>query len=220
MSCIYDYVLFDLDGTLSASAPGIKRCIELTLSEMGKKCPDLSDFSRYIGPPLVDTFQNLCGLSEEEAKEALCVYLRIYDTEGEPLNTLFEGSEELLCRLYESDAKAAICSSKHQQSVEKVCRFLDITKYFDALCGSDGTPERKEKEDIIPFATKTLGGTLKDRVVMIGDTKFDARGARIAGVDFVAVSYGYGTMETMKAEGATIFVNSVKELEKLLFGEE
>ena len=68
MSCIYDYVLFDLDGTLSASAPGIKRCIELTLSEMGKECPDLSDFSRYIGPPLVDTFQNLCGLSEEEAK--------------------------------------------------------------------------------------------------------------------------------------------------------
>ena len=53
MKCIYDYVLFDLDGTLTASAPGIRRCIELTMEKMGKEVPDLSDYSRYIGPPLI-----------------------------------------------------------------------------------------------------------------------------------------------------------------------
>ena len=69
MNCIYDYVLFDLDGTLSASAPGIQRCIELTMRKMNKEVPDLSDYSKYIGPPLITTFKGLCKLSEEEAKD-------------------------------------------------------------------------------------------------------------------------------------------------------
>lgn len=217
MKCNYDYVLFDLDGTLSQSAEGIKRCIMLSLEEMGKPCPDLSDYSKYIGPPLIDTFCNLCKLSEDEARVALKTYLRLYDTEGEPRNRLFDGIEELLIKLKESDAKVAICSSKHQLSVEKVSGFLDIVKYFDALCGSDGTPERKEKEDVIPYTLGVLGSNPKGRAVMIGDTHFDAKGARLSGVDFIGVTYGYGTVESMKNEGAVTFCDDAKELDRLLF---
>lgn len=218
MQCNYDYVLFDLDGTLSASAEGIKRCIMLSLDEMGKPCPDLSDYSKFIGPPLIDTFRNLCKLGEDEAKEALKIYLRLYDTEGEPRNRLFDGIEELLEKLRDSDAGVAICSSKNQRSVERVSGFLDIVKYFDALCGSDGTPERKEKEDVIPYALGVLGSNSGDRVVLIGDTHFDAKGARLSGVDFIGVTYGYGTVETMRNEGAVTFCDSAKELDRLLFG--
>lgn len=216
MHCKYDYVLFDLDGTLSASAPGIRRCIELTLEKMNKPCPDLSDYSKYIGPPLLSTFQNLCSLSEEESKEALGIYLEFYDTEGEPLNELFEGTLEMLSALKESTAKVAVCSSKHQRPVLRVCEFLGITDYFDALCGSDGTPERKEKEDIIPYALKTLGASGEYSAVMIGDTHFDARGARIAKVDFLGVSYGYGDKKLMREEGAQVFAGSPEELLELL----
>ncbi len=216
MRCKYDYVLFDLDGTLTQSAPGIKRCIELTLEKMGKPCPDLSDYSRYIGPPLIDTFRNLCKLSEEDAKVAFKTYLKLYDTEGEPLNKLFDGTREMLSSLREMGAMIAVCSSKHQQSVDKVCAFLGLTECFHALCGSDGTPCRKEKEDIIPYTLGVLGAKGDYSAVMIGDTHFDARGARIAKVDFVGVSFGYGDKTLMRNEGAEVFADSMEELLTLL----
>lgn len=219
LNCIYDYVLFDLDGTLSASAPGIKRCIELTMEKMGREIPDLSDYSRYIGPPLITTFQKLCGLSLEDAKVALSIYLDYYETEGEPRNSLFEGTMHLLERLKESNAKVAVCTSKNEISAKNVCDLLGITAQLDALCGSDHSTGRREKEDIIPYAMETLGAEKGDKVVMIGDTHFDAKGAAYNGVDFIGVTYGYGKKETMIEAGAEVFAASAVHLEKILFGE-
>ncbi len=212
-------MLFDLDGTLSASAPGIRRCIELTMEKMGKETPDLSDYSRYIGPPLITTFQKLCGLTLEDAKVALSIYLDFYETEGEPRNSLFEGTMHMLERLKESNAKVAVCTSKNEISAKNVCDFLGITELLDALCGSDHSTGRREKEDIIPYAMETLGATVNDKVVMIGDTHFDAKGALHNKVDFIGVNYGYGKKEDMVAQGAEVFAESAQGLEKILFGE-
>lgn len=213
---MYEYILFDLDGTITQSAPGIRRCIELTMEKMEKPCPDLSDYSRYIGPPLMQTFQRLCGLSHEEAQAAHKIYLGFYDTEGDPRNRLFDGVEEMLRKLREKSCKVALCTSKNQRSATRVCELLGVTEYFDAICGSDGTPELREKEDIIPYAVKTLGGKLSDRVVMVGDTHFDAKGAVYNGIDFVGVTYGYGKKEDMEAAGAEIFASTAEELSELL----
>lgn len=216
MKCKYDYVLFDLDGTLTASAPGIRRCIELAMEKMGKEIPDLSDYSKYIGPPLIRTFKVVCGLSQEESKEALSIYLDYYETEGEPRNTLFEGTREMLENLRESNAKVAVCTSKNEISAKNVCDFLGITELLDALCGSDHTIGRREKEDIIPYAMSTLGVADKSRVVMIGDTYFDTKGAVANNVDFIGVTYGYGKKEDMIDAGGKIFADSAKELCDLL----
>ena len=213
----YDYILFDLDGTLSESAPGIRKCIELTLEKLQKPAPDLSDYSKFIGPPLADTFSGLCGLSAEDTKKALVIYQEFYKIHGLKANRLYDGIEALLKRLSESDAKVAVCSSKQQKPADDVCELLGITKYFDVVCGSAPDGSRKEKEEVIPYTVNVLGGKITDKVVMIGDTKFDAKGARLNNVDFIGVNYGYGTYETMVAEGATTFAEDVKELEKLLF---
>jgi len=220
MRCKYDYVLFDLDGTLTASAPGIRRCIELTMEKMGKEIPDLEDYSRYIGPPLVRTFQRVCHLSEAESKEALAIYLDYYDTEGEPRNSLFEGTREMLLKLKESNAKVAVCTSKNEISAKNVCDYLGITELLDALCGSDHSTGRREKEDIIPYAMSTLGAAPDARVVMIGDTDFDTKGAAANKVDFIGVTYGYGKKEDMIKAGARIFAESSRELCNLLLDNE
>lgn len=213
----YDYILFDLDGTLSESAPGIRKSIELTLQKLSKPVPDLSDYSKFIGPPLADTFSGLCGLSAEDTQKALVIYQDFYKIHGLKANRLYDGIEELLKKLYESDAKIAVCSSKQQKPADNVCNFLGITGYFDAVCGSAPDGSRKEKEEVIPYTVNVLGGKISDKVVMIGDTKFDAKGARLNNVDFIGVNYGYGTYETMTAEGASVFADSAQDLEKLLF---
>ena len=213
----YDYILFDLDGTLSESAPGIRKCIELTLEKLNKPAPDLIDYSKFIGPPLADTFSGLCGLSQEDTVKALVIYQEFYKIHGLKANRLYDGIEDLLIKLSESEAKVAVCSSKQQKPADDVCELLGITKYFDAVCGSAPDGSRKEKEEVIPYTVGILGGKITDKVVMIGDTKFDAKGARLNNVDFIGVNYGYGTYETMVQEGAKVFAADAKELESLLF---
>ena len=208
----YDAVLFDLDGTLSASADGIRRCIELTMEELGRPCPDLSDYAQYIGPPLNRTFSLLCGLSGDEVAAALPIYRRYYDVHGTVANRLFDGMLPVLQTLADSPLKTAVCTSKNERLARDVIAYLGIGAYLDAVCGSRDDGTRKEKPDLIPYALHTLGDVPPDRAVMVGDTYFDARGAAQCGVDFIGVLYGYGTRETMEASGAAAFAASPAEI--------
>lgn len=212
----YEVVLFDLDGTITESAPGIRKCIECTLDEMGYSHPDLSDYSNYVGPPLVNTFNGLCGLPIDKAYEAIVIYRKYYNIHGIENNFLFDGIKEVLDTLKENNIKIAICSSKTEHLAKAVLDFLGITEYFSAVCGSlpDGT--RKEKEELIPYALDTLGINDNSKAVLVGDTKFDAKGARLTGTDFIGVSYGYGTIEQMKSEGAINIASNAKEILKYI----
>ncbi len=212
----YDIALFDLDGTISKSAEGIKYCLMKTLDKMGKPHPDLSDYSKYIGPPLFCTFQNLCGLSAEEAQQAVEIYVKLYDIEGLKRNELFDGIEDVLKALKENGVKLAICSSKHEAIAGEVVKLLGVYDYFDKICGSTIDGSRKEKEELIPYALSKLCAKESDKVVMIGDTKFDCKGALHCKVDFVGVTYGYGTKKDMEDAGAKIFAQTPRELHKYL----
>ncbi len=208
----YDIALFDLDGTLSQSALGIKICMKKTLDRMGKPYPDLSDYSKYIGPPLALTFQRLCGLSAEESLEAVRIYVEIYDEIGVEYNELFPGVVQMLKKLRENSVRLAICSSKHESVAREVVDSLGILQYFDAVCGSTLDGSRKEKEDLIPYALESLSAKENERAVMIGDTGYDAKGALACKVDFIGVTYGYGTVDSMKQHGGTMFASDVPQI--------
>lgn len=208
----YDYVLFDFDGTISRSAEGVRRCVELTLREMGRPCPDLSDYSRYIGPPLTMTFRELCGLSHEDSLRALPIYRRYYNRVGLEMNSFFDGVEATLRALRDAGLRMAVCTSKNEALALRSMQLIGADGYFDAVCGSCDDGSRKEKIDLIPYALQTLGCADRRRAVMIGDTHFDTAGAVACGVDFLGVLYGYGTRETMAAAGAEHFVDTPQEL--------
>jgi phosphoglycolate phosphatase len=204
----YEAVLFDLDGTLSASAEGIRRCIELTMEELQKPLPDLSDYSKYIGPPLNRTFSLLCGLDDADVARALPIYRAYYDVHGTKANRLYDGMRDVLQTLKDSPVKVAVCTSKNERLARDVIDLLGIGEYLDAVCGSRDDGTRKEKKDLIPYALETLGHIAPENAVMIGDTYFDTAGAVQCGVDFIGVLYGYGTRETMQASGAEVFADT------------
>jgi phosphoglycolate phosphatase len=204
----YKAVLFDLDGTLSASAEGIRQCIELTMEELEKPLPDLSDYSKYVGPPLNRTFSLVCGLSDEEVARALPIYRKWYDIYGTKANCLYDGIPEVLKALKDSPMKVGVCTSKNERLARDVIDLLGIGDYLDAVCGSRDDGSRKEKKDLIPYALRTLGNIPPERAVMIGDTHFDTAGAVACGVDFIGVLYGYGTRESMQASGAEVFADT------------
>ncbi len=216
----YKYVLFDLDGTLSESAKGIRMSLEYAINKLGKPLPDLDDYTLYIGPPLIDTFRNVCGFSEEDSQSGVELYRGFYEEKGKYQNKLYDGIKQVLEKLKAEGAKIAVCSSKYEKFAKEIIELLGVSDLFDAVCGSTLDGSRKDKKDLIPYAVKSLGGNLQtDRkcIVMLGDTHFDAKGARLCGVDFIAAQYGYGSCEAMKMEGAQVFAKTPFDLLKLLF---
>ena len=201
----YKYYLFDLDGTISESALGIRESLENAIKSMGKPLPNLDDYTLYIGPPLLDTFRNICRFNEVESARGVEIYREYYNTKGKLVNKLYDGIDRVLAELKNSGAKVAVCSSKYEKFAEEITDLLGVHDMFDAICGSTLDGSRKDKKDLIPYAVERLGGSLendRENIVMIGDTWFDTKGARLCGVDFVGVEYGYGDLESMKKRAA------------------
>lgn len=214
----YKYILFDLDGTIAESANGIRHSLERMLAELSVVGVDLSDYTKYIGPPLYDTLRGLCGLPEEKVEKGYDLYRHYYDTEGRAMNKPYDGIREVLCTLRESGAKLAVCSSKLETTAEIVMDDIGMTEYFDKICGSNREGTRKDKRDLIPYAIEQLGGSHdeKSSAVMLGDTWYDAKGAFECGVDFIACSYGYGTDDDMKKYNPIAWAKNPSELLNLL----
>lgn len=217
----YKYCLFDLDGTISESATGIRASFEYAIKSMKKPMINLDDYTIYVGPPLLDTFVNYCKYTKEESEQAISYYRDYYNTKGKLLNTLYDGIKEVVISLKNKGIKVAVCTSKYEKFAEEIADILGITELFDAICGSTLDNSRKDKKDIIPYAVKMLGGDIdkdRDKVVMIGDTFFDTKGARLCKVDFIGVLYGYGDKQKMIDEGAVDFAKTPYDIEKLILG--
>ena len=215
----YKYVLFDLDGTVSRSAEGIRASLEYAINELGVEMPDLSDYTRYIGPPLIDTFKNLVGLDDERAEIGAHLYRSYYNKRGKLLNSAYDGVEQLLKDLKGKGCMLAVCTSKYEPFAREIIELLNLTEYFDAICGSTIDGSRKDKRDLIPYAVEALGGNFerdRNQTVMLGDTWFDALGAKECGVDFIGVEYGYGDIEAMRNAGASVFAKTPGDVAALL----
>ena len=212
----YSYILFDLDGTLVESAMSVRVSLAHAMDSLGLPCPDLSDYSKYVGPPLEDTFRGMCAVPEELIPRGMALYRDFYDREGQKTSRVYDGVFEMLSALRAQGIRLAVCTSKNEPVAEGVARIMGLSPYLDAVCGSTVDGSRKAKADLIPYALKTLGCTERSDALMVGDTHFDARGAQIAGVDFVGVTYGYGTRAGMEACGALGFADSPRELSSSL----
>ena len=211
----YKYILFDLDGTISASAEGIRYSLEKVLEHYDIKDVDLSDYTRYIGPPLLDTLRNLCGLPDELCGEGYEYYKVCYTEKGRFMNNPYEGIEDVLKTLCQRGAKLAVCTSKLESTAVTVISELGLSEYFDVIAGSDRDSTRKDKKDLIPYALDRLGGNRKN-AVMLGDTWYDARGAAECSVDFIACSYGYGSNEDMAMYNPVAWASSPGEIPDLV----
>lgn len=211
----YDVVLFDLDGTLCETGEGIRNSIRYALAAMKKPVPDEETLRRFIGPPLRDSFRQFCRMTEAEISEGVRLFRARYDSVGWMETKLYPGVRDLLQKLSNSDARVATATSKPEHAAKRIIAHFGIDRYFDEIVGS--LPEsRTTKKELIPYSVSLCGGKEGDSVLMVGDTSFDARGARETGVDFVGVLWGYGSQAEMQREGAKYFVKDARELEVFL----
>ena len=219
---MFQYCLFDLDGTLTDPREGITKSVQYALKKQGIDEPDIQKLEFFIGPPLRDTFMKAYDMTREKAEETVAFYRERFAPIGVLENELFEGIPQLLKALFENGVKIAIASSKPTVFVHQILEHFEIKQYFDVIVGSELDGRRDTKEEVVEEALRQLGildMSDKDRkrlCAMVGDRKFDIQGAKAYGLTGVGVRFGFAEEGELEAEGADYIVNSVAELEKLL----
>ncbi|SHI38817.1 phosphoglycolate phosphatase [Dethiosulfatibacter aminovorans DSM 17477] len=212
----YRYILFDLDGTITDSIDGITNSIIYALKKYDIEIVDRNELQKFIGPPLVSSFKNFCGFSEEDANEALRYFREYYSTKGIFESSVYKGIEELLTRLKSENKTLIVATSKPEAYARRILEDLEMDKYFSYIAGSKFDGTRIEKSDVIAYAMKSCGITDLSLVLMVGDRKQDIMGAKKTGIDSVGVLFGYGDRKELENAGATYIVETVGDLQDLL----
>lgn len=186
----YKFILFDLDGTLIYSHPGIHAGFRYALKELGEKEPTQEQLGRCIGPSLMYSFQTYFGLSEERAALATEKYREQYSKTGVYENMPIEGALEGLKALKEAGFKLAMATSKPYVYANIIAERWGFKEYLDEIVGPGMDGSLHTKALVIAEAMKRLGAD-KESCLMVGDRHHDIEGARENGVDCAMLKVGY-----------------------------
>ena len=195
----YEYLLFDLDGTITDSFESVANCFCYALKHFGIEVKNISELRPALGPPLKDSFINLYGLSDEDAKRAVEKYRERYNIYNTLENKLYDGIDDILNKLQKEGYKLILATSKPEEYAVKILKYFNLDKYFYDICGASFDKSRSEKEDVLNYLlAKNKINDLK-KAVMIGDRKYDLEAAGTLGLDAIGVLYGYGDIEELSS---------------------
>ena len=212
----YDLIVFDLDGTLMKTEDGVLGSAVKAIEELGYEAPPWERMLNWIGPPIQKSFQEEFGLTTDAAQEMTRVFRKYYASEGCLIAEPYEGIFDVLRAVREAGAKTAVGTNKREDYAKKMLEHFGLAPLFDVIHGPDDAGVLK-KPDLIVMCAEECGVPLT-RTLMVGDSVSDSNGARIAGADFLGLTYGYGfkSREEALAEGAAACAESTEELRKLL----
>ena len=211
---MYDIVLFDLDGTLTDSAPGITNSVAYALQHWGIEVEDKSQLRPFIGPPLRESFQKFYGFSEEDAELAVKYYREVFSVKGLYENSVYDGIVELLQAIKASGRKIVLATSKPEVFAVRILDHFGLAPYFDLTAGAVMDAGRDSKGAVIAYALQQFGLTAealggeealaaaKEKVIMVGDREHDVHGAAENGLSCIGVLYGFGDRAELETAGA------------------
>lgn len=213
---MYDYIFFDLDGVLTDSEEGIINSALYALEKYNIDVNEKSELKKFIGPPLQDSFSTDYGFNEEEIEGVIATFREYYSEKGIFENTLFPNIEEVLKELKNKKKKLVVATSKPEVFTMKILMHFNILKYFEFVSAATLDDSKIRKDLIIKEAISALGIKDLSKVVMVGDRKHDAIGAKNNGIDVIGALWGYGSKEELQKAGATIFAESPLNLLEII----
>ena len=219
MTSPYTCILFDLDGTIADSAPGITATLAYTLERIGLPIPRPSELLAWVGPPIMDSFRDLAHLALPEAENALAIYREKYLDDGVSDSTVFPGMPQLIKDVHDAGIPFSLATSKPELPATLILEHYALARLFTVITGASEDEVRSAKKDVVEEALlrlKNLGVDIS-RPVMVGDREHDIQGAAAHGVPTIAVDWGYGS--PAEYVGSIELAHDTDELRKLLLGE-
>ncbi len=213
---MYNVIIFDLDGTLTNPFEGVINAAQYALEKLKIDAGNAETFNRFIGPPLLISFQEIYSLSEEDARRAVTLYREYYGVRGMYENSVYEGIPELLALLRQKGKILFVATTKAEVFAAKILQHFQMDCYFSLIVGSNLDGTRSAKDELIKHVLDTISHVPKEEIVMVGDRLYDIEGVRANGISSIAVTYGFGTFEELTNAKPDYLVSSVEQLKKLL----
>lgn len=195
------HILIDLDGTLTDPQEGILACIGYALAKLGLTVPDSAVLKSFIGPPLQQTFLEICG-EEALAAEGVALYRERFSVKGLYENSVYEGIPECLAQLKASGSTLYVATSKPTVYSQRIIEHFGLAAYFAQVYGSELDGTRTDKTDLLAHILACEGIAARE-AVMIGDRRYDIVGAKNHGLASVGVLWGYGSETELSSAGAS-----------------
>ena len=214
---MFEYAIFDLDGTLGDPYEGITNCIKYALSSVGITEDDPEKLKSYIGPPLRKTFAKY-GFDPDMCEVLTEKYRELFEASGIHQSVMYPEVPEMLKTLHEHGVKIALASCKPEQSCLVILEEYGVLKYFDTVVGATLDKTLDSKLEIIKVALDRLnyGEKPHEHAVMVGDRDMDMLGAHENGIAAVGADFGYGGEDELRSSGADYIISSPAELLKIV----
>jgi len=204
-------LFFDLDGTLTDPAPGIVASIRYAVRALGAHVSG-QDLTRYIGPPLRETFREILDTEDVGLIErAVEKYRERFAERGLFENAVYPGIPVALEALGRAGFELRVVTSKPVIYAERIVDHFGLGTYFPVVYGSELSGERSHKGELIAFALRAEA-LAADAACMIGDRRQDIDGARVNDLRAAGVLWGYGDRAELEAAGADCLVEQIDDL--------
>ena len=186
----YKTIIFDLDGTLADTSEGIYNCIRYAQTKMS--LPSITDaqMRSHIGPPMHEAYERSFQLTGSALEQAISYHKEYALTKGLYEASLYDGMPQLLSRFKAQGIKLSVATLKYEETAKKMLSFLNVASYFNVICGSLSEVKLTKAQLLEKCVTLCQGE--KSTALLIGDSAYDALGAKEADIDFLGVTYGFG----------------------------
>ena len=212
----YRHIIFDLDGTLTDSRPGIINSGIYAFSKLGFSKPPVDKLNEMIGIPLQE-YLRLCGnLAEPDVELAVKHYRHYYGEKGAFENGTYPGIPELLGKLRSAGKKMYISTAKYEKFAKVVADYFGLTPMVLDLVGADGAGNHATKTELTAKIIERNKIVDLVQTVVVGDKHMDVMAGHENNIDSIGVTYGFGSREELMAYNPTFLVDNVGELEIIL----
>lgn len=213
----YNCIIFDLDGTLVNTFMGILHSYEYAAKKLGLPMLDKSSINEVIGAPLTEVFKQRFGLlNKKELEKAVRYYREEYARIGMVEAECYPDMKKVLFKLKEKGKKLGVATLKNEEFAKILLNNEGLSQYLDYIAGMDG--KDKLTKAMLIERVLTVMGQRKGETVLIGDSLYDAVGAKEAGISFIGVTYGFGfqNMKVARELGIKYVIQTPIELLDLI----
>jgi pyrophosphatase PpaX len=189
--------LFDFDGTLVDTTEMIFQSMRhATSSVLGRDDLSREELLANVGQPLPRQMEIL---DAEKAELLLEAYRAHHEEHHDALIGEFPGVDEALYRLRTAGVRIVVVTSKRRRSVEMALeKFPGLDLVVDLFVTMEDTAEHKPHPEPLLKGLELAGDVPKDKAVYVGDSPFDVKAAKAAGLRSVAVSWGAFSEDTLR----------------------
>lgn len=212
----FDNIIFDFDGTLIDSKPGVAFSFKKVVKELSSQEIDDEEVSRLIGSPLVQIISVLLKTNDQTViSRGSELFKKYYSEEGIRLNVVYPGIEKMLTTLKNQFCQLFVVSNKIESFMKKILKQHNLEKYFTFIRGTDGADKQSKKAEYIR-EIMTRYKLKNTETVIVGDTENDILAGKENSIYTIGVTWGYGQESNLIKAGADAIYHSPLELQQYI----